>query len=144
MEFKLFYCDDQDWLNLALNSFSKDGYEKCKCDRAHCVNMEFIPNKQRYWASKLVFKGVGNKVIYETLTSYWRNFVLFFDDGTSIVLNRDFGVSISIKSNSVENIDMINDFVNRVHRKLNGPAFKLAHDEVEFMDIQFCFNFFTL
>ena len=57
----------------------------------------------------------------------------FFDDGTSIVLRRDFGVSI--KSNSVENIDLINDFVNRVHRKLNGPAFKLAHDEVEFMDI---------
>jgi hypothetical protein len=133
MEFKLFYCDDNDLLNSALNSFSEDGYEKCDFDRAHCVSMDFIPNKQRYWASKLVFKGAGNGIIYETLTSFWRNFVLFFDDGTSIVLRRDFGVSI--KSNSVENIDLINDFVNRVHRKLNGPAFKLAHDEVEFMDI---------
>lgn len=133
MEFKLFYCDDQDWLNTALNRFSEDGYEKCKFDRAHCVNMEFIPNKQRYWASKLVFKGAGNKLIYEVSISFWRNFVLFFDDGTSIILNRDFGVNI--KTNSVQNIDMINDFVNIVHRKLNGPAFKLAHDEVEFMDI---------
>lgn len=133
MEFKLFYCDDQDWLKEALNSFSEDTYERCTFDRAHCVNMEFIPNNRRYCASKLVFKGSGNKLIYETLISLWRNFVLFFDDGTSIVLKRDFGVNI--KTNSVQNIDMINDFVNRVHRKLNGPAFKLAHDEVEFMDI---------
>ena len=133
MEFKLFYFDDNDLLNSALNSFSEDGYEKCEFDRAHCVNMEFIPNKQRYWASKLVFRDAGNRLIYEVSISFWRNFVLFFDDGTSIVLRRDFGVNI--KFNSVENIDMINDFVNRVHRKLNGPAFKLAHDEVEFMDI---------
>ena len=30
---------------------------------------------------------------------------------------------------------MINDFVNKVHRKLSAPVLKLIHDEVEFMDI---------
>ena len=131
MEFKLFYCDDQQWLEEMLNSFSKNGYEKCPGDRSHCASMEFIPNKQRYWASRLVFKDINNNVLYENYISFWRNFVLFFDDGTSIVLNRNF----SPKYNSVQNIDMINDFVNKVHGKLNGPVFKLVHDEVEFMDI---------
>ena len=55
----------------------------------------------------------------------------FFEDGTNIVLARDF----SIQDNSAENIDMVNDFINKVHRKLSAPVLELAHDEVEFMDI---------
>ena len=30
---------------------------------------------------------------------------------------------------------MVNDFINKVHRKLSAPVLELAHDEVEFMDI---------
>lgn len=55
----------------------------------------------------------------------------FFEDGTSIVLARDF----SIQDNSAENKNMVNDFINKVHRKLSAPVLELAHDEVEFMDI---------
>lgn len=55
----------------------------------------------------------------------------FFEDGTSIVLARDF----SIQDNSAENKNMVNDFINKVHRKLSAPVLEFAHDEVEFMDI---------
>ena len=30
---------------------------------------------------------------------------------------------------------MVNDFINKVHRKLSAPVLELIHDEVEFMDI---------
>ena len=131
MEFKVFYCDDQAFLEDALNSFSKYGYAGCKRDLQHCSSMEFIPNNRRYYASSLVFRAASNRLIHETSVDYWRNFALFFEDGTSIVLARDF----RIKDSSAENIDMVNDFVNRVHRKLSAPVLELAHDEVEFMDI---------
>ena len=131
MEFKVFYCDEQDTLEDALNSFSEYGYAGCKRDLQHCSSMEFIPGNRRYSASRLVFRNVSNRLVYETTVDYWRNFALFFEDGTSIVLARDS----RIKNNSVENIGMVNDFVNKVHRKLSGPVLELAHDEVEFMDI---------
>lgn len=70
-------------------------------------------------------------ILWETAVGYWRNFALFFEDGTSIVLARDF----RLKDSSAENIDMVNDFVNKVHRKLSALVLELAHDEVEFMDI---------
>ena len=131
MEFKVFYCDSQENLENALNSFSKYGYAGCKRDLQHCSSMEFIPDNRRYSASRLVFRAASNRLIYETAVGYWRNFALFFEDGTSIVLARDF----RIKDSSAENIDMVNDFVNEVHRKLSAPVLELAHDEVEFMDI---------
>ena len=131
MEFKVFYCDEQDTLEDALNSFSKYGYAGGRCDLQHCSSMEFIPGNRRYSASRLVFRNASNRLVYKTTVDYWRNFALFFEDGTSIVLARDS----RIKNNSVENIGMVNDFVNKVHRKLSGPVLKLAHDEVEFMDI---------
>lgn len=131
MEFKIFYCDYQEILEDALNSFSKYGYAGCTYDLSHCASMEFIPGNRRYSASRLVFRDASNRLVYETTVDYWRNFALFFEDGTSIVLARDS----RIKNNSVENIGMVNDFVNKVHRKLSGPVLKLAHDEVEFMDI---------
>ena len=131
MEFKTFYCDYQVVLEDALNSFSKYGYAGCTYDLPPCASIEFIPNNHRYCASRLVFRDASNRLIHETTAGYWRNFALFFEDGTSIVLARDF----SISDNSAENINAVNDFVNKVHRKLSGPVLKLAHDEVEFMDI---------
>lgn len=131
MEFKAFYCDYPVVLEDALNSFSKYGYAGCMYDLQHCASMEFIPNNHRYCASRLVFRDASNRLIHETTAGYWRNFALFFEDGTSIVLARYF----SISDNSAENINAVNDFVNKVHRKLSGPVLKLAHDEVEFMDI---------
>lgn len=131
MEFKLYYNDDKESFEFALQDFSENGYEHCTCDRAHCASMEFIPNNSRYWLSTVVFRDAGNRVIYDTTLSYWHNFALFFDDGTSIVLSRDFDPHLK----SQQNFDMINDFVDKVHRKLTGPVLKLAQDEVEFMDI---------
>lgn len=131
MEFKTFYCDYQDVLEDALNIFSKYGYAGCTYDLPPCASIEFIPNNHRYCASRLVFRDASNRLIHETTAGYWRNFALFFEDGTSIVLARDF----RLKDSSAENIDMVNDFVNKVHRKLSGPVLELAHDEVEFMDI---------
>lgn len=131
MEFKTFYCDYQKVLEDALNSFSKYGYAGCTYDLPPCASIEFIPNNHRYCASRLVFRDASNRLIHEITAGYWRNFALFFEDGTSIVLARDF----SISDNSAENINAVNDFVNKVHRKLSGPVLELAHDEVEFMDI---------
>ena len=131
MEFKVFYCDSQENLENALNSFSKYGYAGCKRDLQHCSSMEFIPNNRRYYASRLVFRDASNRLIYKPTVDYWRNFALFFEDGTSIVLARDF----SIPDNSAENINAVNDFINKVHRKLSAPVLELIHDEVEFMDI---------
>ena len=131
MEFKTFYCDYQKRLQDALNSFSKYGYAGCTYDLPPCASIEFIPNNHCYYASRLVFRDASNRLIHEITVDYWRNFALFFEDGTSIVLARDS----RIKNNSVENIGMVNDFVNKVHRKLSGPVLELAHDEVEFMDI---------
>lgn len=93
--------------------------------------MEFIPNKRRYYESRLVFRDASNRLIYETTADYWRNFALFFEDGTSIVLARDF----SIQDNSAKNKNMVNDFINKVHRKLSASVLEFVHDEVEFMDI---------
>lgn len=132
MEFKVFYCDSQENLENALNSFSKYGYVGCKRDLQHCSCMEFIPDNRRYYESKLVFRNARNKLVYETTVGYWRNFALFFEDGTSIVLARDFSI---IQNNSAENKNMVNDFINKVHRKLSTPVLELIHDEVEFMDI---------
>ena len=131
MEFKTFYCDSQVDFEDALNSFSKYGYADCTYDLPPCASMEFIPNNRHYCASKLVFRDASNRLIHKTTVGYWRNFALFFEDGTSIVLARDF----SISDNSAENINMVNDFINKVHRKLSAPVLELAHDEVEFMDI---------
>ena len=131
MEFKVFYCADQEVLEDALNSFSEFGYDGCIYGLSHCASMEFIPNNHRYCASRLVFRDACGRLVYEIAIGYWRNFALFFEDGTSIVLARDF----SIQNNSAENINAVNDFVNKVHRKLSGPVLELARDEVEFMDI---------
>lgn len=131
MEFKIFCCDSQAMLKDTLNSFSKYGYAGCKRDLQHCSSMEFIPDNRRYSASRLVFRAASNRLIHETAVGYWRNFALFFEDGTSIVLVRDF----RLKDSSAENIDMVNDFINKVHRKLSAPVLEFAHDEVEFMDI---------
>ena len=131
MEFKTFYCDNRESLEDALNSFSECGYAGCIYDHQHCASMEFIPNNRHYYSSRLVFRDASNRLVYEAAVGYWRNFVLFFEDGTSIVLARDF----SMRDSSAENIDMVNDFVNEVHRKLSAPVLELIHDEVEFMDI---------
>lgn len=131
MEFKTFYCDSQAMLKDTLNSFSKYGYVDCRYDLSHCASMEFIPNNRCYYESRLVFRDATNRLVRETSVGYWRNFALFFEDGTSIVLARDF----SIQDNSTENINMVNDFINKVHRKLSAPVLELIHDEVEFMDI---------
>lgn len=131
MEFKIFCCDSPVILKDVLNSFSKYGYADCRYDLSHCASMEFIPNNRRYYESRLVFRDATNRMLLETAVGYWRNFALFFEDGTSIVLARDF----SIRDSSAENKNMVNDFVNRVHRKLSAPVLELAHDEVEFMDI---------
>lgn len=131
MEFKVFYCDSQENLENALNSFSKYGYAGCKRDLQHCSSMEFIPDDRRYYESMLVFRDATNRMLLETSVGYWRNFALFFEDGTSIVLARDF----SIRNNSAKNIDMVNDFINEVRRKISAPVLEFAHDEVEFMDI---------
>lgn len=131
MEFKLFYCDDHESLENALNSFSERGYAGCRYDLSHCASMKFIPNNRRYYESRLVFRDASNRLLHKTTVGYWRNFALFFEDGTSIVLARDF----SIQDNSTENINMVNDFINKVHRKLSAPVPELIHDEVEFMDI---------
>ena len=131
MEFKVFYCDSQENLENALNSFSKYGYAGCKRDLQHCSSMEFIPDNRRYSASRLVFRNASNRLVYKTTVDYWRNFALFFEDGTSIVLARDF----SISDNSAENINAVNDFINKVHRKLSAPVLELVRDEAEFMDI---------
>lgn len=131
MEFKTCYCDIHEILEDALNSFSKYGYAGCMYDLQPCASIEFIPNNRRYYASRLVFRDASNRLLFDTAVGYWRNFALFFEDGTSIVLARDF----SIQDNSAENIDMVNDFINKVHRKLSAPVLELIHDEVEFMDI---------
>ena len=131
MEFKIFCCDSQAMLKDTLNSFSERGYAGCMYDLQHCASIEFIPNNRCYYASRLVFRDASNRLLHETTVGYWHNFALFFEDGTSIVLARDS----RIKNNSAENINMVNDFVNKVHRKLSGPVLELAHDEVEFMDI---------
>ena len=115
MEFKTCYCDIHEILEDALNSFSKYGYTGCMYDLQPCASMEFIPNNRRYYASRLVFRDASNRLLFDTAVGYWRNFALFFEDGTSIVLARDFS--------------------NKVHRKLSAPVLELAHDEVEFMDI---------
>ena len=131
MEFKIFFCDSQAMLKDTLNSFSKYGYADCRYDLSHCASMEFIPNNRRYYESRLVFRDATNRMLLETAVGYWRNFALFFEDGTSIVLARDF----RIKDSSAENINMVNGFVNEVHRKLSAPVLELARGEVEFMDI---------
>lgn len=131
MEFKTFYSDSHKILEDALNSFSKYGYAGCIYDLQHCASIEFIPNNCCYYASRLVFRDASDRLLFETAVGYWRNFALFFEDGTSIVLARDF----SIPDNSAENIDTVNDFINKVHRKLSAPVLELIHDEVEFMDI---------
>lgn len=131
MEFKIFYCDYQEVLEDALNIFSKYGYAGCMYDLQHCASIEFIPNNRCYYVSRLVFRDASNRLVRETSVGYWRNFALFFEDGTSIVLARDF----SIQDNSTENINTVNDFINKVRRKLSAPVLELIHDEVEFMDI---------
>ena len=131
MQFKVFYCDSRENLEDALNSFSEYGYDGCIYDLSHCASMEFIPNNHCYCASRLVFRDACGRLVHETAVGYWRNFALFFEDGTRIVLARDF----SMRDSSAENIGMVNDFINKVHRKLSAPVLKLAHDEVEFMDI---------
>lgn len=130
MEFKVFYCDNHETLEKVLNRFSERGYAGCTYDLC-CASMEFIPGNRRYSASRLVFRNASNRLVYKTTVDYWRNFALFFEDGTRIVLARDF----SMRDSSAENKNMVNDFINKVHRKLSAPVLELAHDEVEFMDI---------
>ena len=92
MEFKTCYCDIHEILEDALNSFSEYGYAGCIRDLEHCSSMEFIPNNRHYYVSRLVFRDASNRLLHETTVGYWCNFALFFEDGTSIVLARDFSI----------------------------------------------------
>ncbi len=70
MEFKTFYCDEQDTIEDALNSFLKYGYAGCMYDLQHCASIEFIPNNRCYYASRLVFRDASNRLLHETTVGY--------------------------------------------------------------------------
>ena len=70
MEFKVFYCDGQESLEDALNSFSKYGYAGCIYDLQRCASMEFIPNNRHYYVSRLVFRDASNRLLHETTVGY--------------------------------------------------------------------------
>ena len=127
MVFKLFYCDDAATARHVFSEYQEAGYDTGVYDRADCATFDVFQNANNYADSRIIIKSSNGKEKYNHRLSYWRNYIIIFDDNTIISLFRDFDSS----EDSIRNNDMLTKFINRVHEKLNPPNTVIIQDDDE-------------
>lgn len=127
MVFKIFYCDSADTARHVFNEYQKAGYASDIWDRIDCATFDIFRDPNYFVESQLVIKNSKGKEIYSDRLSYWRNYIIVFEDNTVINLFRDFNSS----EDSIRNNDMLTKFINRVHEKLNPPNTVIIQDDDE-------------
>lgn len=127
MVFKLFYCDDPSTARHVFSEYQYAGYDTGIYDRANCAMFDIFQNARNYADSRIIIKDSNGKEKYNDRLSYWRNYIIIFEDNTIVSLFRDFNPH----EDSIRNNDMLTKFINRVHEKLNPPNTVIIQDDDE-------------
>lgn len=127
MLFKIFYCDDSSTADVVMDHFQEDGYEDSPYDRRNCATFDIIPNEMDFTKTKIVIKDDEGDEIYKDTFSYWRHYLVIFEDNTIITLRRNF----SPGENSKRNRDKMNAFIDAICEKLNQQNDVLIQDDDE-------------
>lgn len=128
MLFKIFYCDDSTTAKTVLAEYKKNGYDTGTYDRSECATVDIIPNGRNYADSRISIRTSNGREKYNDRLSYWRNYIIVFEDNTVVSLLRDFNGNDATK----RNLDMLTEFINAIHIKTKqaNDVFILEEDEV--------------
>lgn len=127
MLFKLFYCDDPSTARHVFSEYQYAGYDTGIYDRANCATFDIFQNARNYADSRIIIKDSNGKEKYNDRLSYWRNYIIIFEDNTIVSLFRDFNPH----EDSKQNRDKINAFVDAIREKFNQPSAVIIQDDDE-------------
>lgn len=127
MLFKIFYCDDAATARHVFNEYQNAGYATDIYDRSDCATFDIIRDTSYFVENRLVIKGSNGRSKFSERLSYWRNYIIVFEDNTVVNLIRNFNGS----EDSVRNNDMLTKFINLVHEKLNQTNTVIIQDDDE-------------
>lgn len=115
MVFKIFYCDDSSTAKHVLAEYQKLGFATGIHDRENCATIDIIPSERNYANSRIIIKNIMDKETYTDRLSYWRNYIIVFEDNTVISLLRNFDPS----EDSKRNHERLREFINAIQMKTN-------------------------
>lgn len=127
MLFKIFYCDDAATANYIFNEYQTAGYDTDIYDRAGCATFDIVQNERNYVDSQLIIKNRHGKEQYKEQLSYWRNYIIVFEDNTVINLFRNFNSHVDSKQNR----EMLTNFINAVRETFNRQNVIIIQDDDE-------------
>ena len=127
MLFKLFYCDSSATADVVYRDYREAGYETTEYDRKDCATFDVFQNANNYADSRIIIKSSNGKEKYNDQLSYWRNYIIIFEDNTIVSLFRDFNPN----EDSKRNRDKINAFVDAIREKFNQPSAVIIQDDDE-------------
>ena len=125
MLFKLFYCDDPSTARHVFSEYQEAGYDTGVYDRADCATFDVFQNANNYADSRIIIKSSNGREKYNDRLSYWRNYIIIFEDNTVINLFRDFNPH----EDSKRNRDMLSAFINAIREKFNQPDGVIIQDD---------------
>lgn len=127
MLFKLFYSDDPSTARHVFSEYQYAGYDTGIYDRANCASFDIFQNARNYADSRIIIKDSNGKEKYNDRLSYWRNYIIIFEDNTVINLFRDFNPHEDSKRNN----DMLTGFINAINEKIKPSNDVLIQDDDE-------------
>lgn len=127
MLFKIFYCDDSTTAKTVLAEYKKNGYDTGTYDRSDCATIDISLNTRNYADSRISIRNSKGREKYNDRLSYWRNYIVVFEDNTVISLFRDFNGN----EDSRRNRDMLTTFIQdlSIKTKQSNDVFILEEDE---------------
>ena len=96
-------------------------------DRANCAMFDVFQNANNYADSRIIIKSSNGAEKYNVRLSYWRNYIIIFEDNTIVSLFRDFNPH----EDSKRNRDKINAFIDAIREKFNQPSTVIIQDDDE-------------
>lgn len=127
MLFKLFYCDDPSTARHVFSEYQYTGYDTGIYDRANCATFDIFQNARNYADSRIIIKDSNGKEKYNDRLSYWRNYIIIFEDNTIITLRRNFYPG----ERSTRNREKMDAFINAVREKIKPSNDVLIQDDDE-------------
>lgn len=127
MLFKIFYCDDPSTARHVFSEYQTAGYGTGVYDRANCATVDIFQNASSYVDSRIIIKSSNGAERYNDRLSYWRNYIIIFEDNTIISLFRDFNP----RENSKRNNDMLTGFINAINEKIKPSHDVIIQDDDE-------------
>ena len=88
---------------------------------------DVFQNANNYADSRIIIKSSNGAEKYNDRLSYWRNYIIIFEDNTIVSLFRDFNPH----EDSKRNRDKINAFIDAIREKFNQPSAVIIQDDDE-------------